>query len=81
VQASVYDKYQEMQGSSFSDIRSESLEINFNLCNSNELSKIGKWLKSNSAGVDGLTLRELKAILGYILPCLVFVINLSQEKG
>ena len=81
VQASVYDKYQEMQRSNFSDIRSEYLEMNFNLCTSDEVSKIVKSLKSNSARVDGLTLRGLKAILGYILPCLVFLINLSLEKG
>ena len=34
VLASVYEKYQEMQGSNFSDTRGESLEMNFNLCTS-----------------------------------------------
>jgi len=79
VQASIYHKYQEMQGSNFSDIRSEYLEMNFNLCTSDEVSKIVKSLKSHSAGVDSLTLRGLKAILRCILPCLVFIIDFSLD--
>ena len=38
-------------------------------------------LNSNSADVDGLSLRALKLILRCNLPCLVFIINLSLEKG
>jgi len=55
--------------------------MNFNLCTSEKVSKIVNSLKSHSAGVDDLTLRWLKVILGYILPCLVFIINPSLEKG
>ena len=31
--------------------------------------------------MDGLSLRAFKAIMHYILPCLLFIINLSLEKG
>ena len=45
VQANVYEKYQKMQGSNFSDIRGEFLEKNCNLCTSDEMSRIVKSLK------------------------------------
>ena len=43
--------------------------------------KVVQPLETNSAGVDGLPLRTVKVILRYILPSLVFTINLSLEKG
>ena len=39
------------------DNRGESFELDFDPCKNDELLKIIKFLKSNSAGVDGLSLR------------------------
>ena len=62
-------------------ITEESFKLAFDPCTRDELLKIVKSLKSNSAGVDGLSLRAFKAIMHYILPCLLFIINLPLEKG
>ena len=59
----------------------KTLNMEFHPCTSEEVPKVAQSLKSNSAGVDGLSLRALKMILGIILPRLVFIINLSLEKG
>ena len=47
----------------------------------NNFLKLIKYLKSKSSGVDGLSLRVIKAITHYILPCQLFIIYLSLEKG
>ena len=81
VQNSVKNRCQQVQEYIICDNRGESFELAFDPCTSDELLKIIKSLKSNSAGVDGLSLRAFKAIMHYILPCLLFIINLSLEKG
>ena len=53
----------------------------FDQCTRDERLKIVKSLKLNSSGVDGLSLRAFKAIMHYILPPLLFIINLTLEKG
>ena len=55
--------------------------MEFQLCTSEEVRKVVQSLKSNFARVDGLSLQALKVISGCILPCLVFIINVSLEKG
>ena len=81
VQSSVSNKYNEMNCNIINDVRGETLNIEFQPCTSEEVRKVVQSLESNSAGVDGLPLQTVKVILRYILPCLVFIINLSLEKG
>ena len=54
--------------------------MNFDLCTIGKVNKIMETLKSNSSRIDGLSLRGLKAFFGYILPYLVFIINIYLEK-
>ena len=61
-----------MQCNTISDVRGETLNMEFQPCTCEEVQKAVQSLMSNSAGVDGLSLRALKVILGYILPCLVY---------
>ena len=79
MQSSVSNKYNENCNIS-NDVHGEASNIEFQLCTSKEVRKVVQSLKSNSTGVDGLSLRALEVILGYIRPCTVFIINLSLEK-
>ena len=81
MQSSVSNKYNEISCNIIKDVRGGTLNMEFQPRTSEKVHKVVQSLKSNSAGVDGLSLRALKVILGYILPCLVFIINLSLEKG
>ena len=65
----------------FDDTRGERCTFEFDKCDESELTKIIKDLKSNAAGTDGLSLRAVKSAVNYIMPCLMFLINLSFETG
>ena len=66
---------------SFIDNRGEGHSFSFEKCTAKEIESTVKGLKSNSAGIDGLNLRAVNAILVYILPCLTDLINLSLQTG
>ena len=59
----------------------DSVEFQFEECTNDEVIKIVKNIKSNSVGVDGVNLRDFKAIITYILPYILHIINLSLETG
>ena len=65
----------------FDDIRGERHTFEFDKCDKSELTNIIKDLKSNAAGTDGLNLKAVKSLMNYIMPCNVFLINLSFETG
>ena len=69
------------ESSSFVDERGRGFEMHFQPCTEEEVRKIVSTIKSNSAGVDGMNLRTLKSVLVYLLPVLVYLINISMEKG
>jgi hypothetical protein len=60
---------------SFIDNRGEGRSFLFEKCTAKEIKSTVKGLKSNSAGIDGLNLRAVNAILVYILPCLLHLVN------
>ena len=46
-----------------------------------ELEKVIKTIKSKSSKIDGLSFKALKAVANYLLPSILFLTNLSMEKG
>ena len=50
----------EIQCNNINEIGGKTLNIKFQPCTSEEVRKVVQSLKSNSAGVDGLSLRVLK---------------------
>jgi len=77
VQSSVSNKNNEMNYNIINGIRRQTLKMEFQPCTSEEVRKVVQSLKFNSAGIDCLPLPVLQVILGYILPCLVFIVNLA----
>ena len=45
------------------------------------MKKVISSIRSNSAGIDGLNLKTFKVAANYLLPYIVFLINLSMEHG
>lgn len=81
VQESVRCDRENFLSEEFVDSRGDTVEFQFEKCTSDEVIKIVKNIKSNSAGIDGVNLRTFKAVLMYILPCILHIINLSMETG
>ena len=71
VQNTLKDRYKEPDDSGTND-RCKQPDFKFEPYTSEELVKIVKSLKSNSAGVDGLSLSAFKVVAGYTIPCLFF---------
>ena len=65
----------------FLDERGIGNEIEFQPCTGDEILKVVKTIKSNSAGTDGINLKAFKSVMCYLIPCLVHIINLSLETG
>ena len=65
----------------FEDNRGEHHNFQFEKASIEELTKIVKNLKSNAAGIDGLNLKVFKVVSEYLLPCLLYLVNLSLEIG
>ena len=65
----------------FIDDRGEGRSMKFVKCTQSDLEDALKTIKSNSAGIDGLSLKAFKAVAAYLLPCLLYLVNLSMEKG
>ena len=63
------------------DDRGTGGEIEFEPCTENEILKVGKRIKSNSAEIEGINLRTFKSVMCYLLPCLVHIINLSLRTS
>ena len=72
------DQFSEQE---FLDNRGESQSFSFVECNLNDVSKAVKSIKSNSAGMDGLNLKAFKVVSAYLLPVLLYLVNLSMRKG
>ena len=58
-----------------------SVEFQLEKCTNDKVIKIVKNIKSNSAGVDGVNLKTFKAVMTYILPSILHIINSSLETG
>ena len=43
------------------------------------MKKVISSIRSNGAGIDGLNLKTFKVAASYLLPYIVFLINLSME--
>ncbi|XP_065580163.1 uncharacterized protein LOC136040026 [Artemia franciscana] len=65
----------------FEDNRCEHHKFQFEKASIEELTKIVKNLKSNAAGINGLNLKAFKVVSVYLLPCLLYLVNLSLEVG
>ena len=65
----------------FEENRGEHHKFQFEKASIEELTKIVKNLKSNAAGIDGLNLKAFKLLSTYLLPCLLYLVNLSLEVG
>ena len=65
----------------FLDDRGIGNEIKFQPCTGDEILKVVKTIKSNSAGIDGINLKTFKSVMCYLMPCLVHIINLSLQTG
>ena len=59
------------------DSGADTVDFQFEKCKSDEVIKIVENIKSNSTGMDGMNLRTFKAVLKYIVPNSLHVINLS----
>jgi len=49
--------------------------------NLGEMTRVIGLVKSDSSGIDGLNLQTFKLVMVYLLPCLVYLINLPVKKG
>ncbi|XP_065583325.1 uncharacterized protein LOC136042303 [Artemia franciscana] len=65
----------------FVDDRGIGNEIEFQLCTGDEILKVVKTIKSNSAGIEGINPKTFKSVMCYLMPCLVHIINLSLQTG
>ena len=65
----------------FVDDRGTGSEIKFQPCTEDEILKVVKIAKSNSAGSDGPIHKTFKSAICYLLPCLVYIINFSLLTG
>jgi len=65
----------------FIDDRGLGLIMEAEETNMQELKEIVNSIKSNSSGSDGISLKTFKLIMVYLLPCLVYMINLSLKSG
>ena len=65
----------------FLDDGGEGRSMKFVKCTQSDLEDALETIKSNSAGIDGLSLKAFKAVAAYLLPCLLYLVNLSMEKG
>jgi hypothetical protein len=63
------------------DDHGESRSMKFVKCTQSDLEDALKTIKSNSAGIDGLSLKAFEAVAAYLLPFLPYLVNLSMEKG
>ena len=61
--------------------RGDGCEIILEPCSELEVKKLISSIRSNSAGIDGLNLKTFKVAAIYLLPCIVFLINISMEHG
>ena len=66
---------------SFIDDRDLEIIMETEETNIQELKEIVNSIKSNSSGSDGINLKIFKLIMVYLLPCLVYLINLSLKSG
>jgi hypothetical protein len=55
----------------FIDDRGEGRSMKFVKCTQSDLEDALKTIKSNSAEIDGLSLKAFKAVAAYLLPCLL----------
>ena len=65
----------------FVDDRGTGNEIEFQPCTGDEILKVVKTIKSNSACTDGINLKTFKSVMFYLMSCLVHIINLSLQTG
>ena len=65
----------------FVDDRGIGNEIEFQPCTGDEILKVVKTIKSNSAGTDDINLKTFKSVMCYLMPCLVHIINFSLQIG
>jgi hypothetical protein len=72
------DQFSEQE---FLENRGESQSFSFVECDLNDVSNAVKSIKSNSAGMDGLNLQAFKVLSAYLLPVLLYLVNLSMRKG
>ena len=63
------------------DDRGTGNEIEFQPCTGDEILKVVKTIKSNSAGIDGINPKTFKSVMCYSMPCLVHIINFSLRTG
>lgn len=75
-----YDENNEIN-ETFSDERGVGLEMSADETNVEELKQIIGLVKSSSPGNDGINLKAFKHVMVYLLPCIVYLINLSLKKG
>ena len=65
----------------FVEDRGDGFEMMLEPCSELQVKKVISSIRSNSAGIDGLNLKTFKVAVSYLLPCIVFLINLSMEYG
>ncbi|XP_065582838.1 uncharacterized protein LOC136041956 [Artemia franciscana] len=65
----------------FVDDRGIGNEIEFQPCTGDEILKVVKTIKSNSAGTDGINPKTFKSVMCYLIPCIVQIINLLLQTG
>ena len=65
----------------FKDERGLGINMNIAETNLEEMKQITGLMKSNSSGSDDLNPQTFKLVMVYLLPCLVYLINLSLKNG
>ena len=65
----------------FVDDRGTGSDFEFQPCTEDEILKVVKTIKSNSAGTDGISFKTFKSVMCYLLLCLVHIVNLSLQTG
>ena len=57
------------------------MKFEFQLCTGDDILKVVKTIKSNSAGTNDINPKTFKLVMFYLIPCLVHIIHLSLQTG
>ena len=75
------DQSGQLDTEEFDDNRGLHHSFYFTECTMDDITQAVKSIKSNAAGVDGLNIKAFKAVAAYLLPVILYLVNLSVQKG
>ena len=75
------DQSGQLDTEEFEDDHSLHHSFHFTECTMDDITQAVKSIKSNAAVVDGLNIKAFKAVAAYLLSVILYLVNLSVQKG